>query len=156
MTVTHDRLRQALASGPLVEEDREHHRFRVHRSTMTSPEIHAMEIERVFGRNWLYVGHESEVRNAGDYVRRRVGNRPVFMVRGKSGAVHVFHNSCTHRGAVVCRQDRGNAKVFQCFYHAWSFSNDGDLVGVPDRDAYGEGLDFSALGLRSVDRKSVV
>jgi p-cumate 2,3-dioxygenase subunit alpha len=152
MTTINDRVLDAAPAGPLVEEDRAHHRFRVHRSTMTSPEIHAMELERIFGRNWLYVGHESEIREPGDYVRRRVGNRPVFMVRGKSGDVHVFHNSCTHRGALVCRKDRGNAKVFQCFYHAWSFNNDGALVGVPDRDAYGDGLDFSQLGLRSVAR----
>jgi p-cumate 2,3-dioxygenase alpha subunit len=152
MTVTNDRILQAAPAGPLVEEDREGHRFRVHRSTMTSPEIHAMELERVFGRSWLYVGHESEISKPGDFVRRPVGNRQVFMVRGRSGQVNVFHNSCTHRGAMVCRQERGSAKVFSCFYHAWSFNTDGELVGVPDRDAYGNGLDFSQLGLRSVAR----
>ena len=152
MTSTVDPVRTAPA-GPLVEEDREHHRFRVHRSTMTSPEIFALEKERIFGHCWLYVGHESEVREAGDYVRRPVGGRPLFMVRGKkSGRVNVFHNTCTHRGAVVCRKDAGNAKVFQCFYHAWSFDSDGNLVGVPDREAYGDGLDFAALGLRPVAR----
>jgi p-cumate 2,3-dioxygenase alpha subunit len=152
MTVTHDPTRQQALSGPLVEEDLAGHRFRVHRSTMTSPEIHAMEVERVFGRSWLYVGHESEIPEKGDYVRRPVGGRQVFMVRGRSGQVNVFHNSCTHRGAMVCRADRGTAKVFSCFYHAWSFNTDGDLVGVPDRQAYGDGLDFSKLGLRSVPR----
>ncbi|WP_214368736.1 aromatic ring-hydroxylating oxygenase subunit alpha [Pseudonocardia sp. H11422] len=135
----------------LVEEDR--HRFRVHRSTMTSPEVYQLELDRVFGHSWLYVGHDSEVPEPGDYVRRPVGGRPVFMVRAvKSGEIRVFHNSCTHRGAVVCRQESGNAKVFQCFYHAWSFDTEGALVGVPGRDAYGDGLDFSALGLRPVAR----
>ncbi|WP_433503168.1 aromatic ring-hydroxylating oxygenase subunit alpha [Pseudonocardia halophobica] len=152
MTITNDPVLGAPPSGPLVEEDRAGHRFRVHRSTMTSPEIYAMELEKVFGHSWLYVGHESEIRNKGDFVRRPVGNRQVFMVRGRSGQVNVFHNSCTHRGAMVCRQERGTAKVFSCFYHAWSFNTDGDLVGVPDRDAYGNGLDFSQLGLRSVAR----
>jgi p-cumate 2,3-dioxygenase alpha subunit len=151
MTITNDPV-VAPASGPLVEEDREGHRFRVHRSTMTSPEIHALELEKVFGHSWLYVGHESEIREPGDYVRRPVGNRAVFMVRNKAGEVKVFHNSCSHRGAVVCRKDSGNAKVFQCFYHAWSFDTDGKLVGVPDRDAYGDGLDFGTLGLRPVAR----
>lgn len=138
---------------PLVDDDTAHHRFRVHRDTMTSPEIFAEEAERVFGHSWLYVGHESEVAAPGDYVRRPVGGRPVFMVRGaKSGNVHVFHNTCTHRGAVVCRHKSGNAKVFQCFYHAWTFDSDGRLTGVPDRDAYGAKLDFSQLGLRPVAR----
>ncbi len=140
------------ATGHLVDEDREHHRFRVHRSTMTSPDVFALEIERIFGRCWLYVGHTSEVREPGDYVRRPVANRALFMVRGKDGEVRVFHNSCTHRGALVCRRDAGNAKVFQCFYHAWSFDTEGRLVGVPDREAYGDGLDFGALGLRTVAR----
>jgi p-cumate 2,3-dioxygenase subunit alpha len=152
MTITNDPVLGAPPSGPLVEEDREGHRFRVHRSTMTSPEIYAMELEKVFGHSWLYVGHESEIPNKGDFVRRPVANRQVFMVRGRSGQVNVFHNSCTHRGAMVCRQDKGSAKVFSCFYHAWSFNTDGDLVGVPDRDAYGNGLDMSQLGLRSVAR----
>jgi p-cumate 2,3-dioxygenase alpha subunit len=152
MTATYDPTRQLAPSGPLVDEDREHHRFRVHRSSMTSPEIHALEMERVFARSWLYVGHESEIRDPGDYVRRPVGGKQVFMVRNKGGEVRVFHNTCTHRGAMVCRKDKGNAKVFQCFYHAWSFDTDGRLVGVPDRDAYGDGLDFGALGLRPVAR----
>jgi p-cumate 2,3-dioxygenase subunit alpha len=138
---------------PLVEDDAARHRFRVHRDTMTSPEIFREEAERIFGQSWLYVGHESEVAAPGDYVRRPVGGRPVFMVRGaKSGNVHVFHNTCTHRGAVVCRHKSGNAKVFQCFYHAWTFDSDGGLTGVPDRDAYGAKLDFSQLGLRSAAR----
>jgi p-cumate 2,3-dioxygenase alpha subunit len=138
---------------PLVDEDPAHHRFRVHRSTMTSPEVFRDELERIFKHCWLYVGHESEVTNPGDYVRRPVAGRPVFMVRGvRSGAVHVFHNTCTHRGAVVCRQKSGNAKVFQCFYHAWTFDSEGQLKGVPDREAYGEKLDFDALALKSVAR----
>jgi p-cumate 2,3-dioxygenase subunit alpha len=138
---------------PLVDEDAARHRFRVHRDTMTSPEIFALERERIFNHCWLYVGHESEVAEPGDYVRRPVGGRPVFMVRGaKSGQLHVFHNTCTHRGAVVCRQKSGNAKVFQCFYHAWTFDSEGQLTGVPGRDAYGEKLDFAALGLKPVAR----
>ncbi|AIJ21291.1 2-chlorobenzoate 1,2-dioxygenase [Amycolatopsis methanolica 239] len=132
----------------LVDEDLERRRFRVHRSSMTNQQVFKTERERIFGHSWLYVGHESEVRNPGDYVRRPVGGRPVFMARGaKSGKIGVFHNSCTHRGAAVCRKDSGNAQTFQCFYHAWTFDTEGNLVGVPDRGAYGGGLDMSELGL---------
>ncbi|MDT7748126.1 MAG: p-cumate 2,3-dioxygenase subunit alpha, partial [Pseudonocardiales bacterium] len=140
-----------LAGFPLVDEDPQHHRFRVHRDTMTSERVLKDELERIFEHCWLYVGHESEVRNPGDYVRRPLAGRPVFMVRGvNTGKVHVFHNTCTHRGAVVCRQKFGNAKVFQCFYHAWTFDSEGELKGVPGREAYGEKLDFDALALKSV------
>ena len=135
----------------LVDEEPE--RFRVHRDSMTSPDVLAAEQQKIFDHNWLYVGHESEVLNPGDYVRRKVGGRPLFMVRGaKSGNINVFHNSCTHRGAVVCRQDQGNAKVFQCFYHAWTFDSEGKLSGVPDRDAYGGTLDWERLRLKQVAR----
>ena len=144
---------RARTGSQLVNEDAAARRFRVHRSAMNSPAVFEAELDRIFAHSWLYVGHESEIPEPGDYVRRPVGGRPVFMVRGvKTGQVNVFHNTCTHRGAVVCRKDRGNAKVFQCFYHAWSFDSEGTLVGVPGRDAYGEDLDMASLGLAHVAR----
>jgi phenylpropionate dioxygenase-like ring-hydroxylating dioxygenase large terminal subunit len=137
----------------VVDENLDTQRFRVHRSAMTSPEILRREAAEVFDRCWLYVGHTSEVANPGDYVRRPVGGRPLFMVRGqKSGEIKVFHNTCPHRGAVVCRADAGNTKVFQCFYHAWTFNTEGALTGMPGRDAYEGGPDFEALSLRQVAR----
>ncbi len=141
------------AGRPLVVDDRDDHTFRVHRSAMTSAAVHRAEIERVFGKSWLYVGHESEIPNPGDFVRRPLAGRPVFMVRSlQTGKVNIFHNTCTHRGALLCRQDSGNAKVFSCFYHAWSFDTDGRLKGVPDREAYAAGLNFDELGLKAVAR----
>lgn len=141
------------AADPLVVDDQERQVFRVHRSAMTSAELHRAEVERIFGKSWLYVGHESEIPNPGDFVRRKVAGRPLFMVRGaKSGSVNVFHNSCTHRGALVCRRDSGNAKVFQCFYHAWTFDSEGRLKGVPDREGYSNGLDYEELALARVAR----
>ncbi|TPG37311.1 aromatic ring-hydroxylating dioxygenase subunit alpha [Mycobacterium hodleri] len=120
---------------------------------MTSPEVHRAEIERIFSTSWLYVGHESEIPEPGDFVRRPLAGRPVFMVRGaKTGNINVFHNTCTHRGALVCRQDAGNAKAFACFYHAWTFDTEGQLKGVPDRDAYADGVDFAGLGLKALAR----
>lgn len=136
-------------SNQLIVDDPENHVFRVHRSSMTSPAIFEAEKDAVFDSNWLYIAHESEVPKPGDYVRRDVGGRAMFLVRGvKSGKLRVFHNSCTHRGATVCRQDEGNAKVFQCFYHAWSFDTEGALVGVPGADGYGDGFSKEDLGLR--------
>ena len=127
--------------------------FAYHRSALTSPEIHRAEIERIFNRAWLYVGHESEVPNRGDFVRRTVGLRPLFFVRSRTtGEVKVFYNSCTHRGSTICRRDRGNGKTFQCFYHAWTFDSDGALIGVPDEECYGPTFDKSKFGLVEVPR----
>jgi p-cumate 2,3-dioxygenase alpha subunit len=135
-------------NAPLIEEDERRGVFRVHRSSMTSAKILAGERAHVFATCWLYVGHESEVPAAGDYVRRNVAGRPLFMARGRDGAVRAFFNTCTHRGATICRQASGNAKSLQCFYHAWSFDLEGNLVGVPDEAAYGPSFDRAALGLR--------
>jgi p-cumate 2,3-dioxygenase subunit alpha len=137
----------------LIVEREEEGYFAYHRSALTSEEIHRAEIEHIFNRSWLYVGHESEVPAPGDFVRRTVGKRPLFFVRSRTtGDVRVFANSCTHRGSTICRQDRGNAKTFQCFYHAWTFDSDGELIGVPDEEAYGPTFDKSRFGLVEVPR----
>ncbi len=124
-------------------------KFRVHRSSMTSKEIYELEGRRIFDKCWLYLGHESEVPNPGDYVRRVVAERALFFARNRDGQLQVFHNTCPHRGALICRTDRGNAQVFQCFYHAWSFNTSGELIGMPDIDGYGPDFDRAEMGLRS-------
>jgi len=123
--------------------------FRVHRSVFTSPQIFDLERERIFSRCWLYLGHETEIPSPGDYVRRWIGGRPLFMVRDEDGQLRVFYNTCTHRGAFVCRSDKGNAKIFQCFYHAWTFDTRGKLIGVPSQERFGPGFATEHLGLRS-------
>ncbi|MEU2004566.1 aromatic ring-hydroxylating dioxygenase subunit alpha [Rhodococcus sp. NPDC019627] len=135
----------------LIVDDPESGVFRVHRSALTSPQIFEAERDLVFNRCWLYLGHESEIPAAGDFVRRSVGGRPLIFVRSaKTGQIRAFHNTCPHRGATVCRTDSGNIKVFQCFYHAWSFNTDGELVGVPDRQGYGPAFRFEEMGLKEV------
>ncbi len=117
--------------------------FRVHRSAMTSDEIFELEQQRVLDRCWLYVGHESEIPTPGDYKRRQVGGRPIMFVRGSDNQIRVLLNTCPHRGALVCRQDEGNANIFQCFYHAWTFNNKGELIGTPEEEGYALGFDRS-------------
>ena len=136
----------------LVKDDRKRGVFRVHRSCMTSPDLFQRERELIFDRCWIYVGHESEVERPGDFRSRTVAGRPLFLVRGRDGRVRVFLNSCPHRGAMVCRQDAGNARVLRCFYHAWSFNTEGELIGVPGREAYGPNFDPTELGLREPPR----
>lgn len=136
----------------MVLEDAEKGTFRVLRTALTSEEVFRLERSRVFDRCWLYVGHESEIEKPGDYVRRDVGGRPLIFIRSADGEVRALYNSCTHRGARVCRQDEGNAKSFQCFYHAWTFDTTGALRGLPDEDGYGEAFDRSFFALRRPPR----
>lgn len=126
--------------------------FRVHRSAMTSQEVFERERAMIFDRSWLYIGHETEIPNAGDYRRRTVAGRPLFLLRGSDGEVRAFHNTCTHRGAQICRHDEGNAQAFPCFYHAWTFNTLGALAGVPEEDGYGENFDRRPYALKSPPR----
>ena len=79
--------------GQLVEADR------AHRHAYTDPEIFDLEMERIFERTWIYIGHESQVKNPGDYYLAQVGRQPVVMVRGGQGDVNILYNRCPHRGA---------------------------------------------------------
>ena len=131
----------------LVLDNRDAGLFRVHRSAFTDPRILELERRRVFDQCWIYAGHASEVPRPGDFQTRRVAGRPVILVRGMDGVVRVLLNTCTHRGAQVCRETCGNTKMFQCFYHAWTFDTEGRLVGIPGEDAYSAAFDAEERAL---------
>ena len=115
------------------------------------PELYELEKERVFARCWLFVGFEDQVKKPGDYFVSRMGEESVILSRDRDNTIHVFLNTCRHRGMKVCRYDEGNTPVFTCPYHGWSYAGDGSLVGVPRyKDAYREELDKSQWGLVEV------
>src|ERR1700691_6202170 len=109
---------------------------RVHRSLYTDPEIFALELERIFGRAWIYVGHESQVPNAGDFWQTRIGLKPMLLVRQGDGSVRVLHNQCAHRGAMVVAAESGQAQEFRCCYHGWTYGTDGRLKFAPLLNGY--------------------
>ena len=123
----------------------------VSREIFVNDEIYQQEQERVFTRAWLFVGHESQIRKPGDYFISCMGEESVILCRDRESKIHVFLNSCRHRGMKVCRYDEGNAPVFTCPYHGWSYATDGKLVGVPYfKDAYHEKLEKADWGLVEV------
>ena len=118
----------AVDYGRLIEDRR------VHGSLYTDRQVFADEIDRIFRRGWIFVGHESEIPKTGDWVTRRLGREPVIMLRAAEGGVHVLANRCAHRGTLLCWQDRGGGrKSFQCSYHGWVFGLDGKLRSLPGR-----------------------
>jgi phenylpropionate dioxygenase-like ring-hydroxylating dioxygenase large terminal subunit len=131
----------------LVEDDR------IHASLYTDARIFADEMERIFHRGWVFVGHASEIPRPGDYVTRRIGAQPVIMVRGREGEVAVLVNRCRHRGTMLCPAERGRARTFACPYHGWTYDIDGALLGVPYPGGYAA-LDRSEYGLEAAARVS--
>jgi len=109
---------------------------RVHRQIYSDPAIFEVEMQRIFGRAWIYIGHESQVKNPGDYFATQIGRRPVVMVRDENGELRVIHNQCAHRGAMVVATEKGNAPEFTCCYHGWTYHLDGRIKGVPLNHGY--------------------
>jgi len=133
----------------VVDDPRE---FRVHGSVYADAAVFEAEMERIFERTWVYAGHESELTAAGDYKTILVGTQPVILSRHEDGEVHALYNRCRHRGAVVCRQERGHSNFFRCRYHNWVYANNGDLIGMSQSTGYPDDFDRSAYGLVPVSR----
>jgi phenylpropionate dioxygenase-like ring-hydroxylating dioxygenase large terminal subunit len=126
---------------------------RVHRSVYSDPALFDLEMERIFGRAWLVLGHESQVRNEGDYFTTRMGREPVVVVRKNRDDIGVLVNRCAHRGSMVCAEGRGNTERFVCPYHGWSYDRAGTLQAVPFSTGYEK--DKLPTGLKAVPRVSV-
>ncbi len=137
---------QAIDYDALVRDDR------VHGRVYLDPEIFEDELAKIFHRGWVYVGHTGEIPEPGDYRLRKIGRAPVIMVRDDSGEVRLLLNRCRHRAATVCQVAQGNAKIFRCAYHGWTYRNNGELSAVTYADGYGGTLRKEELGLTSVPR----
>jgi phenylpropionate dioxygenase-like ring-hydroxylating dioxygenase large terminal subunit len=112
-------------------------------------ELFELEKERIFGRAWTFVAHESEIAKPGDYVVRRVLEDSFIVTRDEQGEIRAHFNMCLHRGMQVCRAEMGNASHFRCPYHGWSYRNDGRIVGLPfHQEAYGGEDGFKRKGQR--------
>jgi phenylpropionate dioxygenase-like ring-hydroxylating dioxygenase large terminal subunit len=125
---------------------------RVHGSLYTEPGVFAEELARIWYRGWVFVAHASELAEPGDYVTRRIGRQPVIVSRAEDGAVHVLLNRCSHRANLICQADRGSAYTFRCPYHGWTFTNTGELVGVPFPQGYGPEVPRQELALTRAPR----
>ena len=109
----------------------------VHADLYIDPEIFELEQERLFARTWQFVGHASQVPNAGDFYTTDIAGQPLVMIRQANGSVSVLLNRCAHKGTTVLSERCGNAgKVLRCPYHAWTYRLDGSLISMPLRAEY--------------------
>ncbi|MEQ8433764.1 MAG: Rieske 2Fe-2S domain-containing protein [Oceanicaulis sp.] len=125
----------------------------VHRDVYTSPDVFRAEMAHLFGRAWVYVGHESQIRTPGDWITAHVGTQEIVVSRGSDGAVHAIYNRCTHRGSTLCAARSGHdERGLQCPYHGWLFDHDGTLKSVPHAGNYEGALDTRDYAITKVAR----
>ncbi len=128
----------------------------IDRRIFVDEELYKLELERVFARCWLLLGHESEVPNHHDFITTYMGEDPVILVRDGDGRLGAYLNVCRHRGNRVCTADSGTKATFTCSYHGWVFDSAGKLVSVPHmEDGYFNDLDPGQWGLVPVAQLDV-
>lgn len=124
----------------------------ISRRAWSDPQIYELEKKGIFGRAWLFLGHETQIPNPGDFVQAFMCETPIILSRGPDRKIYANLNSCSHRGLPVCRADRGNTTKFVCPYHNWNYDVTGKLVAIP-QERHVEGRpDKQALGLKPVPR----
>ena len=124
---------------------------RVHRTVYTDAQIFSREQKKVFGETWIYLAHASEIREPNSFVARKMGLRSLIVTRDKKHKIHVLLNRCTHRGATVCREKKGEkTPFFTCPYHGWTFRNTGECAAVPHQGAYGDSFNKQDFNLKKI------
>lgn len=116
---------------PLIDYSQLIEADRIHGSVYTREDIFDDEMQKIFYGNWVFVGHDSEIPNQGDYITRQIGLESVIMLRNNQDEIRVLLNRCPHRGNSICPKTKGNNKFLKCLYHGWMFSLDGELIDLP-------------------------
>ena len=144
MTAAPSHVREVLADA--VVEDPGAGIYRANRRIFTDEEIFQLEMTHIFEGNWIYLAHESQVPNPGDYFTTYIGRQPVVITRGRDGTLNCLINACAHRGAMLCRRKVDNRMTLTCPFHGWTFRNDGKLLKVKDPDGAGYPASFDTAG----------
>jgi Rieske 2Fe-2S family protein len=113
----------------------------------TDPEIYQLELDRIVTKNWIFAGHQNELRDEGDFKVLDVANESAIIVRSADGALRAFANVCRHRGSLVCLEHSGNTRKFECPYHGWVYNTQGELTAARSMP---DDFDKSASGLHPV------
>src|ERR1700754_155059 len=139
-----------LSDGTAIEDLVNLETREVQLRVLADPELYELEMERIFGKTWVFLGLASEIPESGDYVVRQLGADQVIVNRARDGEIHVLLNVCAHRGMRVCTSEAVNQAVHTCIYHGWAFRQNGDFVGAPiaQEKMHGEMFPKEKLGLR--------
>ncbi|GAC62057.1 MULTISPECIES: benzoate 1,2-dioxygenase large subunit [Gordonia] len=147
---TREHVREVLRDA--VIDDREAGVFRANRRIFTDEDIFELEMRHIFEGNWIYLAHESQVANPGDYFTTYIGRQPVVITHGRDGELNCLINACAHRGAMICRRKTDNRMTLTCPFHGWTFRNDGTLLKVKDPDGAGYPSTFDCEGSHNLTK----
>ena len=138
----------------LVDDRPEDGVFRVDRSIYTDKSVFEAEISHIFEATWVYLCHDSQVAEPGDYFATEIGQQPVFVIRQNDGSLRCFINACAHRGAILTTFRQGRARVLTCRFHGWSYDCDGRCIKIKNEEAgFGtDGFDRQQYSLTPVPR----
>ena len=103
--------------GEMLQDDPSSHQYRLDRTAFTDEQLFELEMKHIFEGNWIFLAHESQIPNVNDYLTLHVGRQPVVLTRSKDGRINALMNTCTHRGATLCRHKKGNKSSFTCPFH---------------------------------------
>lgn len=144
MTETLSRLHEVLDGA--VEDDRAEGIIRAKREIFTDPEIFELDMKHIFEGNWVYLAHDSQIPNVGDYFTTYIGRQPIVISRDKNGELHALINACAHRGAMLCRRKTDNRTTFTCPFLGWTLRNSGEPLKVKDSRGAGYPENFNKDG----------
>ncbi|KAB7624034.1 Rieske 2Fe-2S domain-containing protein [Alkalilimnicola sp. S0819] len=127
--------------------------FRVDRSIYTDEALFEREMKQIFENDWVFLCHESQVPNTGDYYSTFIGRQPVLVIRDKEGKLNGFINACAHRGAVLTERRQGNATTLRCRFHGWCFNTQGRCTRIKnEKTGWPEGADKAERSLKSIGK----
>ncbi|HXV31020.1 MAG TPA: aromatic ring-hydroxylating dioxygenase subunit alpha [Sinorhizobium sp.] len=126
--------------------------YSLDRAFYTDQDYYRQDLEHIWYKDWLFVGHDCEIPRAGNYFTIQVGDYPIVVVRDRQGTIRALHNSCRHRGSRVCTQHKGSSAKLVCPYHQWTYELDGRLLFARQM---AEGFDPAAHSLKPVHCETV-
>ncbi|MDX0433645.1 aromatic ring-hydroxylating oxygenase subunit alpha [Sinorhizobium medicae] len=126
--------------------------YSLDRAFYVDPGYYRQDLEQIWYRDWLFIGHDCEIPRPGNYFTVQVGEYPVVLVRDRQGAIRALHNSCRHRGSRVCTQHRGSSAKLVCPYHQWTYELDGRLLFARQMP---EGFDPAEHSLKAIHCETV-
>ncbi len=126
--------------------------FKYKRSIFTDEALFDLEMKHIWESNWVFLAHESQIKEVNDYFTGYIGRQPIFITRNKQGVLNAFLNACSHRGAMLCRYKKGNKGTFTCPFHGWTFNNSGKLLKVKDPNDAGYPAQFNCDGSHDLQK----